>query len=635
MAAPIAKQVLEALLGGAMTEVADNTRRRRPLPDRRAASARAGWPTSTAPRTRTSGREVALKVLHRRFAQDQEFVERFRREASCRGRAPAPERGRRLRPRRARRHLLHRDGVPARAHAQGDRQRARRRSTQERAIDLGVQILRGRRLRAPARRDPPGLQAAQRDRRTTRAAPRSPTSASPAPGASEMTETGSIMGTAQYLSPEQAQGHAVTAASDLYSIGVMLYEMLTGRLPFEGESAVVDRAQAPVRAAAADLAAAARRAPGARGRGDGRARQGPGAALAERRGVRRGARAPRGPSIEAGGAAGRARTRAAFAAACSRRCAASGGAAAARRRVPRRGASASAAGRGSRIGLLVLALARAAGSSRSSGCWQPTRSRCRAWSASSWSRRASSSSAPASRWRRARAAAAPSRSGARPGPERRRGGRRGLDRHARGVGRAGQRRVPSVAGLPQDAGGQASSSRRGLKVTVDERPSDTVREGFAIRTVPAAGTVGRARARASRCSSAPGPSRSAVPDVVGPVARVGGGPACATRASSVGRCASRSSDKPEGEVIAQDPAAGTEVDKGARVTHHGLRGPDAGDVPDVVGPDRGDARGAARGRPGLPVQRERDRSTDPAAGRHGARPAPGRRRRGGRRAARS
>src|SRR5207248_2305509 len=39
-------------------------------------------------------------------------------------------------------------------------------------------------------------------------------------GASEMTETGSIMGTAQYISPEQAQGHRVEAASDIYSIGI-------------------------------------------------------------------------------------------------------------------------------------------------------------------------------------------------------------------------------------------------------------------------------------------------------------------------------------------------------------------------------------------------------------------------------
>jgi serine/threonine-protein kinase len=57
-------------------------------------------------------------------------------------------------------------------------------------------------------------------------------------GASEMTETGSIMGTAQYLSPEQAQGQRVDARSDLYSIGIILFELLTSRVPFTGESAV-------------------------------------------------------------------------------------------------------------------------------------------------------------------------------------------------------------------------------------------------------------------------------------------------------------------------------------------------------------------------------------------------------------
>jgi eukaryotic-like serine/threonine-protein kinase len=57
-------------------------------------------------------------------------------------------------------------------------------------------------------------------------------------GASEITQTGSVMGTAQYLSPEQAQGLPVSGSSDLYSIGVILYECLTGRVPFEADSAV-------------------------------------------------------------------------------------------------------------------------------------------------------------------------------------------------------------------------------------------------------------------------------------------------------------------------------------------------------------------------------------------------------------
>src|SRR5918997_681828 len=57
-------------------------------------------------------------------------------------------------------------------------------------------------------------------------------------GPSQMTEAGSIMGTAQYLSPEQARGAPVTASSDLYSVGIVLYEMLTGKVPFTGDSAI-------------------------------------------------------------------------------------------------------------------------------------------------------------------------------------------------------------------------------------------------------------------------------------------------------------------------------------------------------------------------------------------------------------
>ncbi|HKP22197.1 MAG TPA: Stk1 family PASTA domain-containing Ser/Thr kinase [Thermoleophilaceae bacterium] len=182
------------------------------------------------------GRRVALKVLHRRFAQDQEFVERFRREASAAAGLNHPnvvgvfDRGEHEGTYYIAMEFLEgrtlKDIVTAEAPL-----------PQGQVIDLGVQILQAAGFahsHGVIHRDfkPHNVivdeagHAKVTDFGIARA------------GASEMTETGSIMGTAQYLSPEQAQGHAVTATSDLYSIGVMLYEMLAGRLPFDGDSAV-------------------------------------------------------------------------------------------------------------------------------------------------------------------------------------------------------------------------------------------------------------------------------------------------------------------------------------------------------------------------------------------------------------
>ena len=55
---------------------------------------------------------------------------------------------------------------------------------------------------------------------------------------SDITKTGSILGTASYISPEQAQGKPVSIESDLYSLGTVLYELITGKTPFSGDSPI-------------------------------------------------------------------------------------------------------------------------------------------------------------------------------------------------------------------------------------------------------------------------------------------------------------------------------------------------------------------------------------------------------------
>ena len=54
----------------------------------------------------------------------------------------------------------------------------------------------------------------------------------------ELTQTNSVMGSVHYLPPEQANGSGSTIKSDIYSLGILMFELLTGKLPFKGENAV-------------------------------------------------------------------------------------------------------------------------------------------------------------------------------------------------------------------------------------------------------------------------------------------------------------------------------------------------------------------------------------------------------------
>ncbi|MGC1851961.1 MAG: Stk1 family PASTA domain-containing Ser/Thr kinase [Solirubrobacterales bacterium] len=179
-------------------------------------------------------RRVALKILHGRFAQDREFVERFRREAEAAA------------------GLSHPNIVAV--YDRGD---------VEGTYYIAMQLLEGRSLKELIDAGLKPEQSASLIRQVLEAAgyahrhgvvhrdlkPQNVIVDDEGKatvtdfgiaraGASEITQAGSVMGTPHYLSPEQAQGQEVTAVSDLYSVGVMLYEALAGRVPFEADSAV-------------------------------------------------------------------------------------------------------------------------------------------------------------------------------------------------------------------------------------------------------------------------------------------------------------------------------------------------------------------------------------------------------------
>ena len=183
-------------------------------------------------------RDVALKVLSNRYSDDEEFVERFRREAQSAAALSHPnivsifDRGESedgtyyiameyLSGGTLKDRILKRGALPARTAAAVALQIA---EALKAAHDSGVVH---RDIKPHNILITDGGDIKVTDFGIARAA-----------SSSTMTRTGSILGTAHYLSPEQAMGEPVGPASDIYSLGVVLYEMLTGELPYDAETPI-------------------------------------------------------------------------------------------------------------------------------------------------------------------------------------------------------------------------------------------------------------------------------------------------------------------------------------------------------------------------------------------------------------
>ncbi|TCJ15595.1 serine/threonine-protein kinase [Rubrobacter taiwanensis] len=183
------------------------------------------------------GRNVALKVLRGHLAEDEEFVERFRYEARSAAALSHPsivsiyDRGE-----SGGTYYIAMEYVPG--GTLKDRIRRDGALPPSAAAEAAIQIagaLEAAHRRGIVHRDvkPHNILITESgdvkvgDFGIARAA-----------SAARATATGMILGTAHYISPEQARGEGATLRSDLYSLGVVLYEMLTGRVPFEAETPV-------------------------------------------------------------------------------------------------------------------------------------------------------------------------------------------------------------------------------------------------------------------------------------------------------------------------------------------------------------------------------------------------------------